>query len=1110
MKLRNWILASFVIAVVASDATVSPAAELKKLVGRKVVVDKDVTPNVVRHHCLTPPRSDVINLPLQREKPWSLPTTALAAEFDTTIHILVLRFNFQYETTDDPNTTGRGHINLSTDTLGFFDSTGHYIDPPPHNSVYFDAHMTALRRYYETVSEGKLSLSWDIWPPGEDSAYELPQPMSHYGRCDSVIIGLEYYFQDCIAVADSVSPEIHFANYQSIFLFHAGADRQNDIGFPVTCNDLFSGFIKFGGSVEVDSGAYEIRTALIVPETASQDNRATALNAVLAHEFGHQLGLVDFYDTRYFMTQLGDFALMDNNGFGMGIEFEGFTVGRVFGAIPLFPCAWSRAYLGFVDVYDFRQGTDIKIAAAEVESEGIKVARVPISDKEYYLIENRQVDTDGLPTVTWADRQTSVIQGPGRDGEPPLNEDYLTGEYDFLMPGSGMLIYHVDEGVMGLDYDGDGMNNFDDNDLQWDWDRRFIRIVEADGLVNLGGSYHKGFGEPEDMFRDDRQTSFTPNTNPPAVDNSGNNTRIYITNIGRDIDSSGQKPVILDTVMHFDVETDKLSAGFPKRAGYPVIGLNPVVDDIDRDGNDEIIVASDDRLSVMTTTGQSFILNSDSIDCSTCPTYEDMAVASVHTGTYHPLALYVQAEGMISAGPVTGDFGHSDVTKYIAIGWQTPNTQQGKVGLFRLRDANDDGLADRVTVPGMLPMSMPGLPIALSFGDLLWTLDDGGHVLRIDTLDAAVPPEWFTLPDDEFNGICRLDDALIVLAGSSVNTKLYYLDVDTAAIPLEIDTTAFEFGGHFTLGPILVDVNRDNIPEVAVFTEYGQGILVSIDLSLTTPENPAGIFSMLAHVQTDFEFTTNPVAGDIDADGYPDLVIGGVNHVYAFNRELTLMTDFPIEAGKRDRFVNDDVIWAPVIADIERGGRPEIVFPTDMGNLYSYGYERSYGFPLSAGEKEAGSPLVFSDTTGGKLGYLGADGWFYSWDVDLDTVTNYWPMAGYEPTGSFAFDAGKLAQPTQFAALFPTEKCYRYPYPVVDGVVTVRYFLGEDARRVDLTMYDLSGEEVDRLSGPTSGGVDNETIWNCGTVTPGVYRCMIEVNFDGRKETAFTDIAIIR
>lgn len=1076
-------------------------AEDKLLTGQKQKVEEVPGDNRIVQRGLTPERYGPGDSRLERKHPWSLPKQALAEDFQVTKNILVLRFNFQEETPDDPNTTGNGLMDLSnplanpTDSANYFNAVGHLVDPPPHDSVYFDAHMRALSRYWETVSEGKITLSWDIFPPARDSVYQLPHPMSYYGKCepDSIVFGLEQYFIDCVQLADTVSPEIVFANYESIFLFHAGSDRQNDIGFPETCSDLFSGFIRYYAdpsrgrdTLWVDNGTDTVWTALIMPETSSQDNRATALNAVTAHEFGHQLGLVDLYNTRTFMSQLGDFALMDNNGFGTGIEFAEYTVGRVFGAIPLYPSAWSRAYLGYVEVHDFRQGSDVHVVAAEVVSSGIKIARVPISEKEYYLIENRLVDTDGRETAMLVDEATYVFQGPVN-----LNKEF-TGEYDFLMPGSGLLIFHVDEGVVGLDYDEDGMNNFDDNDLQWDPERKFITLIEADGLVNFGGFYRAGFGRAEDMYRDDRNNSFTPNTNPPAIDNSGNNTHIFITDITRDTAITSEKPVLLDSVILFDLETDKLATGFPVRAGYPTYGLSPIADDIDGDGTDEVIVASGRNLLVFTTMGDNFLRKV--TGCDTCPVFYDTAIATVHSDTssaqIHPLPLYARVNDNITAGPIVGDF-RDYSSRYVAVGFPT-GPSNGRVGVYCPVDVHADGQADTLST-----FSTIGVPIALSFGDVLWALTDKGEVYR-KPHGTSLPDTAFRLPDKEYHGICRIGQALILMAGGSEETKLYYIDDR----PQDVDS--FSLNHYYNFGPILVDVDRDSRPEIVAFSPDGRAIFATVDTA-----GGSSSFSVLHEKETGFHVTTNPIAGDVDGDGYPDIIIGGTNAIYAFNHELTLKTDFPIEVN--DRFPNDDVIAAPIVADIERGGWPEVVFPTLVGNVYSFGSEMSYGFPLSGGERGAGSPVIISDSAGGKLGYLGADGWFYAWDVDLDTVTNYWPMGGHDPAGTFAFNQSKLAEPRQYADIFPEERFYNWPNPVVDGSTRIRYFLGQEAVHVDIKIYDLSGLEIATMTGRTSGGVDHDDLaWNCSDVTPGVYRCMIEVDFGGHTETAFTDIAVIR
>jgi len=79
------------------------------------------------------------------------------------------------------------------------------------------------------------------------------------------------------------------------------------------------------------------------------------------------------------------------------------------------------------------------------------------------------------------------------------------------LPGSGILIFHIDESIAYLDYDYDGLNNF--------WTTtcrltlcRFLTLVEADGIIDFGGNYYTGFGEKEDMFYRGNNRELTPST----------------------------------------------------------------------------------------------------------------------------------------------------------------------------------------------------------------------------------------------------------------------------------------------------------------------------------------------------------------------------------------------------------------------------------------------------------------------------------------------------------------------------------------------------------------------------------------------------------------------
>ena len=130
--------------------------------------------------------------------------------------------------------------------------------------------------------------------------------------------------------------------------------------------------------------------------------------------------------------------------------------------------------------------------------------------------------------------------------------------------------------------------------------------------------------------------------------------------------------------------------------------------------------------------------------------------------------------------------------------------------------------------------------------------------------------------------------------------------------------------------------------------------------------------------------------------------------------------------------------------------------------------------------------------------------------VDADSLTNYWPMAGGSPSGSFAMNQDLLSSPKTYATDLPEDQYYNWPNPVLDGSTTIRYFLGREPERVTLNIYDLSGERIATLDGTTLGETDNEVTWDCSGVTPGVYRCVIEVDFNGDRINAFTDIAVIR
>lgn len=1064
-------------------------------------------------------------LGLDRDKPWRLPDRGLVSAAEPrTLRILAMRFDFIED--DDPLTTGNGKFDFR-DFDTFYEEEGHFIDPAPRNREYFEKHLEALANYYLAVSESTLVLEYIVYPTESDSVYHLPQTMTHYGERRPEF-GIAEMYIDCMTLVDTTEPEITFADYDSYFIFHAGSDRQDDVipeGFPgSTPHDLYAGFIVMGEPVYVDDSTYQVREALIMPETGSQDGRVVALNATVAHEFGHQLGLIDLYNTGTlpFITRVGDFALMDNMGRGTVVDLE-MPAGPVSDMFPVYPTAWSRAFLGFVEPVVFYQGVSLELVAAEMVNTGLEVVKIPISEQEYYLLENRQIDIDGDSTYPIADSVTTVIMGPGKPVVDPISGDtslVLTGEYDVLMPGSGILIWHVNESVASDEImivsnftinapvedepdsvvsDTTILTRYDANMMQVLVDRPFLELVEADGLQQFGrGYYVPGYiGVPEDLYYAGNNTALTPNSNPPSMTFAGANSDIYIT----DISAS-------DTIMTFSIGQDFRSSGFPRRVGYPSIPFSLHAVDISGDNITELVLGLNTNVLVTSETGVDY--------WSVASPYYDTAYSS--TGSLpHVLPVFAHFEDDITADIVVGDFGLGSGDQYIAVG--VKNT----LYVYEIADDDpNDGQPDNLFEPVALPLGnqivwmafQDSILSALSVRPVL-----GGDVeIRLTTYN-HLGARATVFPTIRHNpllyGAVVLGDHYAVIAGDASTTRLFFISSSG-------DTTSFDLEGEYIQGPVAGDLDRDGTPEVVMATDDGMIKVVSIDTSTVTPSFTA--------VQTDLQdvISVNPVLADYDDDGYPDIIVAGQNRIYALDKNLVLLTDFPITIDRA--YPAAMAASAPVVADIDNDGQQDIVVITTEGNCYAFGPELRYGFPVSSGGVRTdsiltydgfgggefvyagvfgvGSPVVYEKQTGGGLAFVGADGWLYSYDIWFDSSRADWAMSGGDASGGFYYDNATAGETPATSAALPQERLFCYPNPSLDGVTTLRYYIGDNAR-MSLHVYDLTGVLVYEDIFYGQAGTNEEQL-SLAFLPTGVYRCKVKADFNGATSAAFTDIAIVK
>ncbi len=1059
--------------------------------------DRLVLDTTMNHlpRCICPGPSERNLLGLERPNPQALGKWTVGAP-QATLRVLGIRVEFPFEETDDPTTTGRGRFDLR-DTTAFFDSAGHNFDSSPHNRRYFETHLRALDQYWNVVSNGKISLERAVYPIAEDSAYRVPQSTAFYGHQrdgdSGLVFGLRQFIHDA-ATAASADPAIRFADYDAVIFFHAGTSRQFDV-LNDSPNDLFSVFVSRDDPVILRDGADTLGEAIIIPETASQDGRISVLNGVIAHEFGHQLGLVDLYSTFNFATQVGNFSLMDNNANDVGIETVVNDQTRIlFGAVPVFPDAWSRAYLGFVDVLTVTDSTPVIVwAAEEVETapQNRQVWRVPISSTEYYLLENRQFDLDGNEASGLKlDTVTSVVLGPAH----PVSRQF-TREYDFLLPGSGMLIWHVDEGVASLDYaTGDEIeNNFLANTLQWDHDRRFVSIVEADGYNRLGstGFYFFYTGGPTTYWKAGVNTSFTPTSVPPSLSFTGGHSGVSITNVSA---SSVQ--------MTCKVARSRRLAGFPVYVGPDDNDrAAPVITDVLRfetgdfrapgDGQPEVFVGYKHFILAFDSEGRP--LTNHPVE-DTLRSFDTTDV--VHT--FYPVAMGLPGETWISPPLIHSIDGQTGTLAAVS--------SAGHVGIWHMADRDLDGLFDPIVDTVLSTSDLPSGP------PLIWDRPNS-----TSTKDLFVPVgeagyDLFSLLSGDRNA--HTYEGYIGYVAGRGPDRSYSID------SLNGNWTAGEFvgsggGTRAVLGPerpfapVLGNIDHELDIDAVILERNG---LLHVASAFAVPGD--GIEPVFGFTQQlGFRPAAGPILADLDGDGRLEIIVAGEGQITAIAHNGVVVSDFPVTIGDR----NDP--------DTNVGGILAVDLGTDMLSTLTGGegratlaYRQGKDVPSTnyavGGEITVPMALATNAVSSQNVIYARADdGFLYAFIVPNSSsapATAVWPMAGHDARNTHAIPNEDLNPVDPDDVFFTAERAYVYPNPA-NGEAVVRYWLGADAT-VSINIYDIAGNLITEAQGPGVGGAFNEWTWSCADVASGVYYARVEVTAvdGGQSEKIFCKLAVVQ
>lgn len=307
--------------------------------------------------------------------------------------------------------------------------------PFPTISKFSDirSYISELKNFYKEVSYNNLGLEFDYYP-SSTTAYSLTQTMSYYGYATADTENGDILIKNAISMNSDIKHKNAGGIYDAVIVVHAGYGNEA-VGSSNT-GDVWSALYSFSNTQGFTEG-------LTVPETALSGQSPFG---VYCHEFGHQLGLPDLYNTNSGLSQVGKWCLMDygtwaNNGFN-----------------PSHPSIWCKQLLEWVSPVNISSTvTNTSLSAVEVSSQGIKI---PISvasdlDNEYFLLEYRYTNA---------------------------------ASYDNSLPGSGILIWHIDDTIGGGSghWDFSNYNNINNNSAH-----RRIDLEEADSSdpsINNGNS----------------------------------------------------------------------------------------------------------------------------------------------------------------------------------------------------------------------------------------------------------------------------------------------------------------------------------------------------------------------------------------------------------------------------------------------------------------------------------------------------------------------------------------------------------------------------------------------------------------------------------------------
>ena len=1032
-----------------------------------------------------------------------------------TVRVLGIRVEFDTDRLGSQTTTTDGRFDQRDGVaLGFV------IDPPPHDRNYFMSHLEAMSRYWRQQSYGNLVVQYDVYPQADSAAYRLGDT-GDYGPWtlgSASYQSAQQFFRDGIAAADQAD-SIPFGNFDVIVLFHSGSDYQADV-LGDSQRDIPTFQIGLVDSVPVNGGALGVFGGMVLPETETQDGFNGAMNGTLAHEFGHTQGLPDLYDINTFFPAVGVWSNMDSGYLLSTLVQDSHTgaIVEVSGVMPVSLDPWCKSVLwpNGITTVDPGHSLATSLRSAQLDN---RILRVPSGSDEYFLVENRQTDLNGDNTV-YLDRDstTNVILGPGLSSADPSDS---TGdrEYDFLLPGQGILVWHIDETVLCFQISDSlyacGANSNPDGGVNSNPDRRGIRVMEADGIADIGDPYSAYFfGSAFDPYFVGNHTKLNDDSNPSARTNDGARSHV-------DLEVTSVPAVD----MTLTINSEWRIPGWPVSAAHELTGDAPTYGSLLNDGRRSVVTSADSLIFAWMADGSPYYNSQSDGQWAALPSkirgpvlFADSLFLPNRFAPMHGAA--VVATGMDGGVYAFRPALRSSATSIPLFGWPPP-----------LDPSNASVVA---TTPPVLSPAGNGASVYVGASD--------GRVFAISPSESVsivppVAPVSDTLLVGGVPAVYPVSSNLAVgrFTGAGGVHIAYAMENGMIRIedPASKDPGRFHAqwkAGGFGFAPTLIglDVDRasDRNLELIVADPQTSTIhcynIAGTELSGWPVTVVAGLPGQVA-------------AGDLDGDGFPEIfAVDGSGNAHRWNRNGVELQGWPVSLTARYGSGAIGGSGSPVVGDVDADGLPEAVFPLENGILVALEADgrASAGWPISVPGAGDDTPLLLTlngldlppnpagpawlhlVAGGGFDGSLG--GYQLSAHADSALVTRDgvsartpWPGYAGNRRHSSVLEDVNLVTVTTTAGALESGSVYCYPNPARGNEIGVAYTLGADVTEVIIRVMDPTGREVLRLT-PPPNAAENVAKIGLQKLASGVYLVRVEAKRGGSTDVAFQKFAVVR